>query len=216
MLLLLRLRRHSATLIVGAIAVIALLDPVILSSASFNRVYFGTDARCGALFCGAFCAFIAANGGWRTLRTARWAPALGAAILALVVWSAFALHDEGHRSVWNAGLIGCTVACALGVAFVVERPHKLAARILSSDLLVDIGRRSYALYLWSYVLNTWLRDTGVFESSLVLITTFLAAEISYRLVELPALRLKHRFSTNGSAETASLDLSAATLARSSM
>ena len=58
-----------------------------------------------------------------------------------------------------------------------------------------IGKRSYALYLWSYVLNTWLRDTGVFESFLVIATSFLAAEISYRFVELPALRFKHHFST---------------------
>jgi peptidoglycan/LPS O-acetylase OafA/YrhL len=215
MLLLLRLRRHSATVIVGAIAVLALLDPVLLSSSSFNRVYFGTDARCAALFCGALCAFIGASGGWRILRTARWAPALGATILALVVSSAFALHDEGHRSVWNAGLIGCSLACALGVVFVVERPHEVAARILSSDLLVDIGRRSYALYLWSYVLNTWLRDTGLFESSLVLITSFLAAEISYRLVELPALRFKHHFSAFEPAVTNSLGLDEAALARSS-
>jgi peptidoglycan/LPS O-acetylase OafA/YrhL len=214
MLLLLRLRRHSATILVGAIAVMALLDPVVLSSSSFNRVYFGTDARCGALFCGALCAFIGATGGWRILRTARWAPALGAVIVAVVVWSAFALHDESHRDVWNAGLIGCSLACALGVVFIVERPHAIAAKILSSDLLVDIGRRSYALYLWSYVLNTWLRDTGVFEWPLVLITSFLAAEISYRLVELPALRFKHHFSTTEPSVPNGVDLNEATLARS--
>ena len=58
-----------------------------------------------------------------------------------------------------------------------------------------IGKRSYALYLWSYVLNTWLRDTGGVEPYLVIATSFLAAEISYRFVELPALRLKHHFET---------------------
>jgi peptidoglycan/LPS O-acetylase OafA/YrhL len=62
--------------------------------------------------------------------------------------------------------------------------------LLSSTVLVAIGKRSYALYLWSYVLNTWLRDTGFFEPFLVIGTSFLAAEISYRLVELPALRYK--------------------------
>ena len=45
------------------------------------------------------------------------------------------------------------------------------------------------------VLNTWLRDTGALEPYLVITTTFVAAEISYRFVELPALRLKHHFET---------------------
>jgi peptidoglycan/LPS O-acetylase OafA/YrhL len=211
MLLLLRLRRRWATLIVATIVVGALLDPVFLSSTSFNRVYFGTDARCGALFCGALCAFIGSTGGWRFLRSARWVPILGAALVALIGWSIVALREEGHRGVWNGGLIVGSLACALAVAYVAERPRHLAATLLASELLVDIGRRSYALYLWSYVLNTWLRDTGPFETSLVLLTSFLAAEISYRLVELPALRFKHHFSASESAPTNDLGLDPALL-----
>ena len=79
------------------------------------------------------------------------------------------------------------------MVYVVERPLHLAGRFLSSDVLVAIGKRSYALYLWSYVLNTWFRDTGSFESFLVVGGSFLAAEISYRFVELPALGYKDRF-----------------------
>jgi len=193
MLLLLRLRRHYATLVAAAIACVALLDPVLLSGTSFNRVYFGTDARCGALFCGALCAFVSSTGGWKILRRARWAPVAGTLLIAVIGWSAYAMRQEDHRFVWNSGLILCSLACALAVVFVAERPHQAAGRFLSSPVLVAIGRRSYALYLWSYVLNTWLRDTGFFESFLVIGASFLAAEISYRYVELPALRLKHRF-----------------------
>ena len=195
MLLLLRLRRHTATLVAAAIAVIALAEPSFLSSSGFNRIYFGTDTRCAALFCGALCAFIGSTGGWRFLRSARWAPMLGGAIVAAIWWSAYALRQEGDRPLWNAGVIVCSLACALAVVFIVERPHEAGGRFLSTPLLVAIGKRSYALYLWSYVLNTWLRDTGVFESFLVIATSFLAAEISYRFVELPALRFKHHFST---------------------
>jgi peptidoglycan/LPS O-acetylase OafA/YrhL len=194
MLLLLRLRRHTATLIAAVIAVVALIDPIFSSSSAFSRVYFGTDTRCGALFCGAVCAFIGSTGGWQRVRTARWAPALGATLIGLGLWATFALSHEGHRDVWNSGLMVGSIACALGVVYVVERPQHLAGRFLSAPLLSAIGQRSYALYLWSYVLNTWLRDTGYFESLLVIATTFLAAEISYRFIELPALRHKDRFS----------------------
>ncbi len=193
MVLLLRLRRHAATLIAAAIAVFFLLDPVLLSASGFNRVYFGTDSRCGALFCGAVCAFIASRGAWARLRRAPWAPALGAILLASIGWSTWALGQESHRGVWNTGLIVASLACALSVVYVVERPDGAAGRFLTRRMLVGIGRRSYALYLWSYVLNTWLRDTGFLESYLVIGASFLAAEISYRLVELPALRLKERF-----------------------
>jgi len=195
MLILLRLRRHVATMIAATIALFALLDPVLLSSASFNRVYFGTDSRCAALFCGALCAFVASTGGWRFLRNARWAPAFGALLVGLIVWSGFALHQEGHRAQWNFGLILCSLASALAVVFLVERPRGLGSRFLSARILVAIGRRSYALYLWSYIFNTWFRDTGPLETFLVLGASFDAAEISYRCVELPALRLKDHFST---------------------
>jgi peptidoglycan/LPS O-acetylase OafA/YrhL len=201
MVLLLRLRRHAATLVAAAIALVALIEPLFLSGATFNRVYFGTDTRCAALFCGALCAFIGSTDGWRALRTARWAPLLGAGIVGAILWSNYALRQEGNRGVWNAGLIVCSLACALAVVFVVERPHRAAARALSSPLLVAIGKRSYALYLWSYVLNTWLRDTGAFEPLLVILTSFAAAEISYRFVELPALRFKHHFATTDTTDT---------------
>jgi peptidoglycan/LPS O-acetylase OafA/YrhL len=193
MLILLRLRRQAATLIAATIAFFALLDPVLLSSATFNRVYFGTDSRCGALFCGALCAFIGSTGGWRFLRNARWVPALGVLLVGAILWSGYALHQEGERGQWNFGLILCSVASALAVVFIVERPWGFGGRFLSSRILVAIGRRSYALYLWSYILNTWFRDTGSFETFLVLTGSFVAAEISYRCVELPALRLKDRF-----------------------
>jgi peptidoglycan/LPS O-acetylase OafA/YrhL len=194
MLILLRLRRRSATLIAAGIAVLALLDPFLMSTSGFNRVYFGTDTRSAALFCGAVCAFMTSRGAWSFLRKAVWAPALGAVLVSLIAWSCYAMRQEGHRATWNAGLIVGTLACSLGVVYLAERPLALAGRLFSSQLLVGIGQRSYALYLWSYVLNTWLRDTGFWESFLVIGGSFLAAE-TYRLVELPALSFKHHFST---------------------
>jgi peptidoglycan/LPS O-acetylase OafA/YrhL len=199
MILLLRLRRQAATMAAAAIALVALIEPIFLSSATFNGVYFGTDTRSAALFCGALCAFIGSTDGWRAWRTSRWAALGGAAMVGAICWSCYALRQEGQRGLWNTGLIVCTIACALAVVFVVERPHEATGRFLSSNLLVAIGKRSYALYLWSYVLNTWLRDTGFFESFLVITTSFLAAEISYRYVELPALRFKHHFSPTAAA-----------------
>jgi peptidoglycan/LPS O-acetylase OafA/YrhL len=192
LLLLLSLRRRSATLITIGIALVALLEPWAWTGSDFNRLYFGTDTRCAALFCGAACAYIGAADGWRWLRRL-WTPVLGLGVVAVLVWSSWAMRQESHDvNIWIIGLELSSVAWALGVVYLVERPWGLMARFLASDLVVAVGQRSYAFYLWSYVMNTWLRDTGPWESVLVIGCTFAAAEVSYRLVEVPMLRRKSR------------------------
>jgi peptidoglycan/LPS O-acetylase OafA/YrhL len=57
-----------------------------------------------------------------------------------------------------------------------------------------VGRRSYGLYLWHYVWLTWLAGLGLLGVVLALGASFTTAEISWHLVERPALSLKHRFS----------------------
>jgi peptidoglycan/LPS O-acetylase OafA/YrhL len=84
-------------------------------------------------------------------------------------------------------------------------------RILASRLAVHIGRRSYGLYLWHYVILSFVAalhapHTGALPSSGgsnhiisagVLVAevalSFVVAELSYRFIEVPALRLKRRF-----------------------
>jgi peptidoglycan/LPS O-acetylase OafA/YrhL len=56
-----------------------------------------------------------------------------------------------------------------------------------------LGRRSYALYMWHYVWLTWLRNLGRPGIVLALAASLASAELSWRLVEAPALRLKRRF-----------------------
>ena len=195
MLLLLRLRLNSATLVAAAIAVIALAEPVFFSSSGFNRVYFGTDTRCAALFCGAFCAFV----GFDRRMALRSGGPDGLRCSAPPLWASSAgprMHCA-RRGTAACGTPGssCAVSCAHSASSSLSSARRGAGQFLSSRSLVAIGKRSYALYLWSYVLNTWLRDTGFFESFLVIGLSFLAAETSYRFVELPALRYKHHFMT---------------------
>ncbi len=85
-------------------------------------------------------------------------------------------------------------------------------RLLCSQRLVAIGRRSYALYLWHDLLlgggealvvpYTGLFPAGgvhrmVFASviGVAIAASFVLADLSYRFVELPALRIKQRFTT---------------------
>ena len=68
-----------------------------------------------------------------------------------------------------------------------------------------MGRRSYGLYLWQYIAFETAKAlypaeflgqrrivTAVFIGVLFIVP-FIVAELSYRFIELPALRLKQRF-----------------------
>jgi peptidoglycan/LPS O-acetylase OafA/YrhL len=68
--------------------------------------------------------------------------------------------------------------------------------LLSGSIATYLGRRSYALYLWHYVWLTWLRGLGLVGVAMALVATFSCAEISWRLIEAPALRLKARYSAS--------------------
>ena len=94
-----------------------------------------------------------------------------------------------------------------------NRLHPLAKRALTSAPLRACGRVSYGMYIlhWPMVVisQPWLEakhadlaDKGAFGQSLLLalgvialgiVVTYLAAEVSFRVLELPFLRLKERF-----------------------
>lgn len=76
-------------------------------------------------------------------------------------------------------------------------PDKPAARAMSIPLLVYVGKRSYGLYLWHEVPNViGPIGTGkigfVIRAIIVYALSFALAELSWRLVESPFLRRKHR------------------------
>jgi peptidoglycan/LPS O-acetylase OafA/YrhL len=69
--------------------------------------------------------------------------------------------------------------------------------VLRHKWLVYVGQRSYALYLWHYPIGYWLRDLGgIPELAAAVLLSFAAAELSYRVVERPALAFKSRVSSH--------------------
>ena len=119
----------------------------------------------------------------------------GAAWLAFVVWTTPA--DQAWLYHW--GMVVDALAAAAVIWFLVARPAAVVARVLASPVPRWLGQRSYALYLCHYVvyvafqdhldnLSPWVRAT------LAPLTAFAIAELSYRLVESPALKLKARLS----------------------
>jgi peptidoglycan/LPS O-acetylase OafA/YrhL len=92
------------------------------------------------------------------------------------------------------------VAISYLLLYFVTRPASLGGRILNSRMFVHVGLISYSLYLWQQLLLTPPQDAlarsiapvlGTFPFNLLL--AVLAAELSWKLVEKPALNLRRQF-----------------------
>jgi peptidoglycan/LPS O-acetylase OafA/YrhL len=71
------------------------------------------------------------------------------------------------------------------------------ARALSLRPLTWAGRISYGLYLWHYPVYWWIAFKGSWLPAPAALAVYVAAsfalaELSHRVVERPALRVKHR------------------------
>jgi len=120
------------------------------------------------------------------------------------LWLGIVYFIDVHRVVTEIHLYRiplATVGAAL-IFFGVLRPQNEPAGWLSSPWLVYLGRISYGLYIWHYLM-VYLIEYSMTQSGipvhrpvitiLSLIATINIAAISYKFIEQPFLRLKTRF-----------------------
>ncbi|UBQ04947.1 acyltransferase [Tepidimonas taiwanensis] len=96
---------------------------------------------------------------------------------------------------WNTALSGCLALVVAGFAASTHRT------VLDSRWMQWMGERSYGLYLWHLpvmyaALMGWPEIKSQIVTSLLIVlgTTALCAELSYRLVERPAMRAARQWS----------------------
>ncbi len=181
------------------------------------RLYNGTDAVADQLLLG--CAVAATLHLVRRRRLSstvrRSVGALGLPALLFLVW--VAAFRPGGTSVSNTrlyltyGSAAFALAGAALVASAVLAPRAPLSRLLATPALVEIGKRSYGLYLWHYpiwiAVGVELDDLGLNARRLVVVLASAAATaLSYRFVEQPALRLKPRFDRGRPASGARSDV----------
>ncbi len=93
------------------------------------------------------------------------------------------------------------VSAALCVDWAIQNSHSLIGRLLNAKALVWLGVMSYSLYLWQQPFLNRYSELWVAAFPQNLLFVFIAALLSYWLVERPALRLRQRLETrwfNGS------------------
>ena len=190
-LLLLRLPVARRAWPVLALAVGSAALPLLLHDGGegVDRIYFGTDTRAVGMLLGA----LAALGWHRRTGTGPPAPAvrawLGAAAVGVVLLT---VGGGPVKSLAGPALMG--LAAMQVVPYLVDEPGSLMARTLRARVLVWLGQRSYAVYLWHYLFATWLNPAPWWLGIPVGVAASLAvAELSWRLVEAPALRFARRY-----------------------
>ncbi len=157
-------------------------------------VDMGTDTRAGAFLAGAaLAAWWSAGHPALDALAGRLRPAALTAVLAVLAFAAWSFDHPRPTALFVATWVAISLASGLLVLCLLGPPAPDRRSFLSGPLLTYLGRRSYALYLWHYVWLTWFHDLGRPGVLLALAASLASAELSWRLVERPALACKARF-----------------------
>lgn len=152
--------------------------------------------RLDAMMFGAIPALCWRDGGFQRLvdHLDRWKATPAAIVYAFVASPYLSYFGRGAYSLpFDLTLTG--VCGAIILMRGLRYPKGALANFLGHPWLVHVGKISYSLYLWNSLFcnstnRTW---TGWFPLNLV--CSFVAAEVSYRLVEKRFLALKERFAS---------------------
>ncbi|MGZ4476149.1 MAG: acyltransferase family protein [Nocardioides sp.] len=192
LLLLLRALSRRAVLVVIAVSIaLSVLASVSLTLSSPDQAYFATYTRAFELGLGALLALGVVLGGWRVPGWFAWVG--GVVGLTLIVVSALVMDGAGFPG-WRALVptLGATALLAAGL-------HRQVGvnRLLGIRPLRWLGDISYGLYLWHFPIIVLGRPLlpeqwSGWQQALVLVaTSLLAADLTYRLIERPLLRRRH-------------------------
>jgi peptidoglycan/LPS O-acetylase OafA/YrhL len=196
-LLLYRRGRTAVGWAAGLAAVASFVDVALHSRTGFSlRIDMGADSRAGAFLVGGAVAVAwSRRARWVQILEGRYSKVVAIASLVVLGWGSWVFDQRVSATLYTVTWIAVSVASGLLlVAFLGDEPRSRTSMI-DSPVARYVGRRSYGLYLWHYVWLTWLAGLGLAGVPLALAATFGAAEISWRLVERPALSLKRRFAS---------------------
>ena len=199
-ILLLVLKRFGKKVIPFAALLIALISASLLfyvslqldASSDVSHIYFGTDTHSVGLFLGAALAVSWIPQNFKSEVSARaqnFIDLIGVFGLTGIL-ATFLLIDESSPTAYK---IAFPLAAIFGVAIITSIVHPASrfAPILQNRVLLWIGERSYAIYLWHWVIFQISRprvDIDGQDWALIAVRILIVlalADISLKLVELP-------------------------------
>ena len=175
----------------GAIMIATALGFVQDDETRTNFLYLSTITRSSGLLLGAAVAMLWRP--WRKNSSPSWwrssvGDALAIASIAVIGVLMATVHVTDSR-LYQGGLAATTVASAVIVAVVMRPTGLIVKRFFSQDFLVEIGRRSYGLYLWHWPIFVvaHARDSGN-RLAVAIALTIIINEFVYQYVEIPTRR----------------------------
>jgi peptidoglycan/LPS O-acetylase OafA/YrhL len=196
-LLLCRRGRNAVGWAAAIAAVASFVDLALRSHAGLTlRVDMSSDTRAGAFLVGAALAVAwSRRARWLHVIDGRGRHVVVAGSLLVLGWGSWVFDQTVSAELFTATWVAVSVAAGLLVVAFLGDQATSHNSIVHSPVATYVGRRSYGLYLWHYVWLTWVAGFGLLRVPLALVATFAAAEVSWRLVERPALAWKRRFSS---------------------
>ena len=199
-ILLLVLKRFGKKIIPFAALLIALISASLLfyvslqldASSDVSHIYFGTDTHSVGLFLGSALAVSWIPQNFKSevsKRAQNFIDFIG--VFGLIgILASFLLIDESSPTAYK---IAFPLAAVFGVAIITSIVHPASrfAPILQNRVLLWIGERSYAIYLWHWVIFQISRPSVDIEGqdwaliAVRILIVLALADISLKLVELP-------------------------------
>ncbi len=166
-----------------------------LRSATFNRLYLATDTRSQSLLLGASLALAWHQFPQLRVTSSAWAHGLVPATLVFLGLGLFGSSANPAASPgWMLGpglIVISGIAAYIVWASTAADPRSVISRILGSRPAVEIGKRSYGLYLYHEVMSAYFEHLkGGWVLSLT--STFVLAALSYRFIEQPIIAWARR------------------------
>ena len=187
-------RRAVALLLVASLLVLAgwrwlLVGQAIAGSATWTRVYCGTDTGATGFLLGAALAWwIAgptASGTLASARARRWAP--WAIAIALATLAPLSRHlDTDASFTYLVGLPLVELATVLLIAALLVPGRPWLKRLFEWRVAVYVGRISYSWYLWHLPILLYLKGIDRdwrFVAGIGLPLSFACAALSYHFIE---------------------------------
>jgi peptidoglycan/LPS O-acetylase OafA/YrhL len=187
---------------IGAVGSATLMVSLYAAGFSVDRIYYGTDTRAQALLVGSFLGAVGSHTGgafnvvparWTsTASRRRWWAVPGVCGGTFLIW---AWHDLAGQDpfLYHGGFFLVALAAGAVIITCVTAPTSFIPRLCSLRVLVFVGRISYGLYLYHWLLFLVLNHahTGLTGTALLLArlaATFAVAATSFFFLEEPIRR----------------------------
>lgn len=188
----LRLRISGVVVVTLAFAIMAgtALTYLADDETRTNFLYLSTLTRSTGLLCGAGLAFFWRPFSAKPFKTAiRFAAEVASLAAIATLGLVAALISVVDARLYRGGLAAATVASCVLISVVVHPTPTFIKRIFSIPIIVEIGRRSYGLYLWHWPIFVLFGARDSVDSlAVAMAVTVVVNEISYVFIEQPARR----------------------------